>query len=102
MSNTTPVMQHMKRRRAGELAVALSLGLITALSHAASNTQESQGLTQTQATAPSASEALTVRQQAIVPIAAFAAAGDIVKLNSALNQGLDAGLTVSDAKEVLV
>ena len=48
------------------------------------------------------SETLTARQQAIVPIAAFAAAGDIAKLNAALNQGLDAGLTVSDAKEVLV
>lgn len=59
-------------------------------------------MTSTQATAPSASETLTARQQAIVPIAAFAAAGDIAKLNAALNQGLDAGLTVSDAKEILV
>ncbi|MEN3363445.1 MAG: hypothetical protein V7606_719 [Burkholderiales bacterium] len=55
-----------------------------------------------QATAPGASETLTARQQAIVPIAAFAAAGDMPKLNAALNQGLDAGLTVSDAKEILV
>ncbi len=52
--------------------------------------------------APSASETLAVRQQAIVPIAAFAAAGDMTKLNAALNQGLDAGLTVSDAREILV
>jgi alkylhydroperoxidase/carboxymuconolactone decarboxylase family protein YurZ len=51
---------------------------------------------------PSRSETLNPRQQAIVPIAAFAAAGDIAKLNAALNQGLDAGLTLSDAKEVLV
>lgn len=49
-----------------------------------------------------ASETLTARQQAIVPIAAHAAAGDIAALNTALNQGLDAGLTVSDAKEILV
>src|SRR5574337_151537 len=49
-----------------------------------------------------AEEPLTARQQAIVPIAAFAAAGDTPKLNTALNQGLDAGLTVSDAKEVLI
>lgn len=49
-----------------------------------------------------ASETLTARQQAIVPIAAHAAAGDIPALNTALNQGLDAGLTVSDAKEILV
>ncbi|MBT2336582.1 carboxymuconolactone decarboxylase family protein [Variovorax paradoxus] len=52
--------------------------------------------------APGASEILTARQQAIGPIAALAAAGDTPKLNAALNQGLDAGLTVSDAKEVLV
>lgn len=50
----------------------------------------------------SASQSLDVRQRAIVPVAAFAAAGDIAKLNTALNQGLDAGLTVSDAKEVLI
>ena len=37
-----------------------------------------------------------------MPIAAFAAAGDIARLGTALNQGLDAGLTVSDAREVLV
>ncbi len=49
-----------------------------------------------------AAQTLSIRQQAILPIAAFAAAGDIGKLNTALNQGLDAGLTVSDAREVLV
>lgn len=37
-----------------------------------------------------------------MPIAAFAAAGDLGKLNAALNEGLDAGMTLSDAKEVLV
>ncbi|MFT3814262.1 MAG: carboxymuconolactone decarboxylase family protein [Acidovorax sp.] len=49
-----------------------------------------------------APDTLTARQQAIVPIAAFAAAGDIARLNTALGQGLDAGLTVSDAKEILI
>ncbi|MGF6346124.1 carboxymuconolactone decarboxylase family protein [Variovorax sp. W2I14] len=53
-------------------------------------------------TTTSNADTLSAAQQAIVPIAAFAAAGDIAKLNTALNQGLDAGLAVSDAKEVLV
>ncbi|HZW13211.1 MAG TPA: carboxymuconolactone decarboxylase family protein [Noviherbaspirillum sp.] len=52
--------------------------------------------------AQTVSDTLSARQQAIVPIAAFAAEGDISRLSVALHQGLDAGLTVSDAKEVLV
>lgn len=54
------------------------------------------------ASKPIASETLSTRQRAIVPIAAFAAAGDIAKLTVALNRGLDAGLTVSDIREILV
>jgi 4-carboxymuconolactone decarboxylase len=50
----------------------------------------------------SLTETLSIRQQAIIPIAAFAAAGDISRLSPALNLGLDAGMTVNDAKEVLV
>jgi 4-carboxymuconolactone decarboxylase len=50
------------------------------------------------ATAPT----LTARQQAIPLIAACMAASDMPKLNAALNQGLDAGLTLSETKEVLV
>lgn len=46
--------------------------------------------------------ALQPRQQAIVPIAAHAAIGDMPGLNAALIRGLDAGLTVSDCKEILV
>ena len=46
--------------------------------------------------------ALSQRQQCIIPIAAFTADGNIDRLKSALNQGLDAGLTVNEIKEVLV
>ncbi|SAK85386.1 carboxymuconolactone decarboxylase [Caballeronia catudaia] len=59
-------------------------------------------MTNTGMNLPSASETLTARQQAIVPIAAFAAAGDIANLNAALDHGMDAGLTVSEAREILV
>lgn len=52
--------------------------------------------------APGATDSLSARQAAIVPIAALAAAGDMARLDIALDQGLDAGLTVSNAKEVLV
>lgn len=102
MSNTTPAEQGVTRRRTGELVVALGMSLATVLSHAASNEQESLVMTSTQTTAPSASDVLTSRQQAILPVAAFAAAGDIAKLSTALNQALDAGLTVSDVREILV
>ncbi|WP_233235795.1 carboxymuconolactone decarboxylase family protein [Bordetella sp. LUAb4] len=50
----------------------------------------------------SSANTLDIRQQAIIPIAAHAATGNISALNTALNQGLEAGLTLSDAKEVLV
>jgi 4-carboxymuconolactone decarboxylase len=93
MSHATATKSHI----AGVLALALGLSLAVAMSHA-QNTQEPQGMTRTQA----ASETLSARQQAIVPIAALAAAGDISRLGTALNQGLDAGLTVSDVREVLV
>jgi 4-carboxymuconolactone decarboxylase len=45
---------------------------------------------------------LNSKQRAIIPIAAFTANGDFAKLKTALNEGLDAGLTVNEIKEVLV
>jgi len=45
---------------------------------------------------------LSASQQAIVPIAAFTARGDLPRLNQALHAALDAGLTINEAKEVLV
>lgn len=44
---------------------------------------------------------LSKRQQSIVPIAAFTAKGDLENLSVALNNGLDAGLSISEVKEVL-
>lgn len=45
---------------------------------------------------------LNTRQQAIIPIAALTACGDMARLTTALHEGLDAGLTVNEIKEVLV
>jgi 4-carboxymuconolactone decarboxylase len=49
-----------------------------------------------------ANQALNAKQQSIVTIAAFTANGDMEKLKTALNEGLDAGLTVNEVKEILV
>ena len=45
---------------------------------------------------------LSAKQQAIAPITAAAAVGDMPRLNAALGQGLDAGLTISEVKEILI
>jgi len=45
---------------------------------------------------------LSKKQQNIIPIAAYAANGDLQQLKSALNEGLDAGLTITEIKEVIV
>ena len=47
-------------------------------------------------------EGLNARQENIVPIAAFTANGDLERLKTALNQGLDAGLSINEIKEILV
>lgn len=46
-------------------------------------------------------QALSTKQQSIIPIAAFTANGDLDKLSAALHDGLDAGLTVNEIKEIL-
>ncbi len=47
-------------------------------------------------------QALSRKQQSIVTISAFTANGDLEKLKTALNEGLEAGLTVNEIKEILV
>jgi alkylhydroperoxidase/carboxymuconolactone decarboxylase family protein YurZ len=49
-----------------------------------------------------ANQALSTKQQSIIPIATFTAIGDLAKLRTALHDGLDAGLTVNEIKEILV
>ncbi|WP_349318686.1 carboxymuconolactone decarboxylase family protein [Chitinophaga sp. MM2321] len=45
---------------------------------------------------------LSAKQQSIIGIAAVTAKGDLAKLKTALNAGLEAGLTVNQIKEVIV
>jgi 4-carboxymuconolactone decarboxylase len=47
-------------------------------------------------------QTLDSKQQSIVTISAFTAKGKLVQLQKALNDGLDAGLTINEIKEVLV
>lgn len=47
-------------------------------------------------------QALSPKQRSIVTISAFTANGDLEKLKTALNTGLDAGLTINEIKEILV
>ncbi|HEX8290506.1 MAG TPA: cupin domain-containing protein, partial [Pyrinomonadaceae bacterium] len=46
--------------------------------------------------------ALSAKQRGIIPIAAFTATGDQERLKTALTEGLEAGLTVNEIKEILV
>lgn len=99
MSNTTHV-KHLKKR-----AHALLLALTTATVGTTCLIATDEGFTATMSTenhTATTSAALSSRQQAIIPIAAFAAAGDMPNLNSALHSGLDNGLTISEQREVLV
>ena len=48
------------------------------------------------------SKGLNAKQEKIVIIATFTANGDLLKLKAALKEGLDAGLTVNEIKEILV
>ncbi len=48
------------------------------------------------------SKELSVKQQSIIPIAAYTAVGELEKLKPALNDGLDAGLTINEIKEAIV
>ncbi len=48
-----------------------------------------------------AADSFKQKEKAIIPIAAFAASGDIDKLKVSLADGLEAGLTINETKEIL-
>lgn len=96
MSNTAPARLHKSRLLAAALALGAELAM--APGYAFQNTAEPHAMTHEQPT----SETLSARQQSIPLIAAFMATSDMPRLRAALSQGLDAGLTISEAKEILV
>jgi len=88
---------HGKNGGRGKLASSLA---VLALGGAVSAT-EAAPLAEAGKAAPAVAN-LSKRQAAIPPIAAFMAASDMPRLRTALGAGLDAGLTISETKEILV
>lgn len=82
------------------MKIFLVLGLFASCLSNDLRAQSSMILTNQSAT--QTSQKLSADQQAIVTISAFMAQGNIPQLTKALNTGLDAGLTVSEIKEILV
>ena len=56
----------------------------------------------TEAQTMNTNQTLNAKQQGIIPIAAFTAKGDMERLKASLSEGLDAGMTVNEIKEILV
>ncbi|WPN72434.1 carboxymuconolactone decarboxylase family protein [Pseudomonas germanica] len=78
------------------MAFCLIVGSMFSATTQAAETPQSMTTPQTTA------QALSGKQQTIPLIAAFMATSDMRNLNSALNQALDAGLTISETREILV
>jgi alkylhydroperoxidase/carboxymuconolactone decarboxylase family protein YurZ len=78
------------------MAFCLSVGSMFSLTTQAAEAPQSMTTPQTTA------QALSSKQQTIPLIAAFMATSDMPNLNSTLNQALDAGLTISETREILV
>ncbi len=90
MNNTTPI-------KALAAAVLLTFGFGLA-AHAAPVNKGASEMNHEK----KVSYTLSASQQAIPLIAASMASSQMDKLNAALNQGLDAGLTINETKEILV
>ncbi|WP_246888808.1 carboxymuconolactone decarboxylase family protein [Pseudomonas chlororaphis] len=96
MTNTTRARRDQRARLAAVFVLSLGQGITP--SHAAQKPVEPQVMSAVSAV----SETLSSKQQVIPLIAAAMATSNMPRLNAALNQGLDAGLSVSEAREILV
>jgi 4-carboxymuconolactone decarboxylase len=93
MSNTTRADQCKRRFFTAGSILAVATVLCSFTVPAAQNPER---------TTVNTEQVLSKKQKTIAPIAAATATGNMPKLNAALNDGLDAGLSVSDAKEIIV
>lgn len=92
-------MSNTRRRRSMPAAVVVAVAAVIGIAHSPAAAADAPSREQT---TMSSDQTLSRQQQAIAPIAAATAIGEMTQLNAALNEGLDAGLTVSDAREILV
>lgn len=90
MNNTTPI-----KALAASVLLTFGFGLAA---HAAPVNKGASEMNHEQ----KVSDTLSASQQAIPLIAAAMATSQMDKLNASLNQGLDAGLTINETKEILV
>jgi alkylhydroperoxidase/carboxymuconolactone decarboxylase family protein YurZ len=97
---TEPFMMttDVRNRSALPAFIALCLGVAAIFSVPTQAAEAAQTMTNT----PASATTLSSQQQTIPLIAAFMATSDMPHLNAALNQALDAGLTISETREILI
>ncbi len=88
MSNITANKEAAMRKRLAIVLIAILVSVFHVITISEAQTMKQEGL--------------NVKQQKIVLISAFTARGDLKNLDIALNEGLDAGLTINEIKEILV
>ncbi|MCO7624974.1 carboxymuconolactone decarboxylase family protein [Pseudomonas fluorescens] len=88
----------VRNRSALPAFIALCLGVAAIFSVPTQAAEAAQTMTNT----PASATTLSSQQQTIPLIAAFMATSDMPQLNAALNQALDAGLTISETREILI
>lgn len=93
MTSTTAV-----KRQYLPLLVAMLSGALVAGYQPTGVAKETSDMVQM----PSNLNTLTAQQRSLIPVAALAAAGDITRLNAALERALDAGVKVNELKETLI
>ncbi|EYF08214.1 (R)-mandelonitrile lyase [Chondromyces apiculatus] len=98
----TSVMTHLAVTGSVDGKSVTWMEKVTDQEYAAASASVAQGQDHRPTSAAPAEQTLSAKQQTIPRIAAFMATSDMPRLSAALNEGLDAGLTVSEAKEILV